>query len=273
MGKITSLFHRMLAAMPFGRKKAASDDTSETESSPGDDKVQETQDETKTLVSAKRTPALEEETDDHDATETKPGLWRRIAARIKQPFSRRNRVNVDEEPNEDTASSSALQKPSAREEIIEEGLSDAAPKKRRIPMKKLIIIGLPVLAIVLIASVATAMIIRSNIKHQEDAALEDKHQKALEAEFKKLQEKNNALLQENKKLRSSPAQPALAPDITTPDTALKTSSDAPHENPAPIPNNSKPPASIGDCAVTNKESAGESLKRCIEAYNTAVGRN
>lgn len=269
MGKITSIFRRTFSFMSFGRKKADADETSETESSPGDN-AKAIRDDDKTLVNARRTSVPEEETGDNDTAEPKSGLMRRISARIKQLFSRRSSVNVDEELSEDTPPISARKKSSAAKELIEEGQPDAVPKKRRIPMKKLIVIGLPVLTIILISAVATVMTIRSNTKHQEAAALEDKHNKTLAAEFKKLQEKNNALLEENKKLRSIPAQPAS--NTTPQDIALKTSSNAPPENPAPLPNNSKSPTSIGDCAVTNKESAGESLRRCIEAYNAASGR-
>jgi len=254
--------------MSFGRKKTGADETSETESSPGDN-AQAIQDKDTPLANANGAPVSEEETGDVDTAEAKPGFWRRITARTKRLFARRSRANADDEPNEDTPVSEK-KKPSAKEEIFEEGQSDAAPAKRRIPIKKLLFIGVPLLSIILIATVTTVLIVRSNTRHREAVALEEKHQNALAAEFKKLQDKNNALLEENKKLRSTPAHPD--PINITQETTPKPGNNAPPDTPAPTANNSKPPTSIGDCAVSNKESAGESLKRCIDAYNAATGR-
>ena len=268
MGKITSLLRRITAFVPFRRNKAGANETSETESSSGDN-PQDIQALDKTIIKSKSTSIPEKDAEVGDTAEPKPGIWRKITARIKQLFTRRNAANAADESSEETLT--PQKKRSVPEEIIEEDQSEGAPKKRRIPIKKLIIIGLPVLILILASTVASMMIIDSNTKQKKAAAIEEKHQKALQAELKKLQEKNHALLEENKKLLSAPAQPAPSIDITQ-NAPPTTHNEAPVAASTPALNNSKPATSIGDCAVTNKESAGESLKRCIEAYNAASSR-
>lgn len=268
MGKLTSILRRTFSFMSFGRKKPDTDETAATDSAP-DDASQATPDPDTTLVTAQTPPDPEAQTAEDDALEVKPSLWHRITTPIRQLFIRRNNANMDGEPNPGDALSSAQNKAFAAEQAAQDELSETPPKKRRIPLKKLLFIALPVLMIILIASVASVMLIRSNTRQQEAITLENKHKKTLEAEFKKLQEKNSALLEENKKLRSIPAPPpAAAMQEATSGTISKV---APETLP-PDSNGSKPSPTTGDCAVTNKGSAGESLKRCIDAYNAASGR-
>ncbi len=310
MGKISAIFRRTFSFLSFRRKKTDTDSPVETDSLPatkkpapdidatlvnaqrppaaeknsGDTEPAETKPGiwkritarakqlfTKRSATPVETDATEiplknmkqsspEDNHDNETNELKPGLLHRVSTRLTQLFSKRKKPASDDTDAPLTADMTA-----ASGDHSGDDLPDTTPKRRRIPIKKLLILVLPVLAIILIIGVVTVMMIRSNTKQKEVAALEEKHKKSVEDELKKLKDKNNALLEENKKLRVTPAP------VTPSGAAPVTSQNTPAENPAPTQGKSKAPISIGDCAVTSKESAGESLKRCIEAYNAASG--
>lgn len=128
--------------------------------------------------------------------------------------------------------------------------------------RKPVWIGLAALAI---GSVAlTAVLALSSISQQgeQSAAGQVKSPggqgKTLETKYQEMLEKNKKLEEENRKLLA-----ARQHEVATASSTATGSATAP---------DTRSKGGDMDCSITNKESAAETLKRCIEEYNATSGR-
>ncbi len=191
--------------------------------------------------------------------EPKPGLVARLAARLT--VWRRTTQTSSEAADSDGAPPAA---PDAAPDAVPDGQEESArpslvKRIAAILLKKSV--WMPVAAILLIAvSTVTSITVMRAQQAGRDKALH-----SLQAEKQELE-------QENQKLRT---QGTIIPAPIAHAAANPSQPDQNHPDPAfDLSSKPQPPARVtggNDCIVSDKKNAGESLKRCIEAFNRVAG--
>ena len=201
--------------------------------------------------------------------EFRPSFTQRMVMRLKRVIARVRKTAdraESESPNEGRPQQTAEEKKRTRVAPVTDNedheSEEAKPSALRRLLGKPALIAMLVLGIGLASAITYIIMGNAARKHQQEAALAlEKRNKALESEYKKLKEKAKALQAENKKLHP-PAHHPAGSALNNPATgATASTSDQGNAGEAL------------DCTiVSNKATAGDMLKRCIESYNAASGR-
>lgn len=194
-------------------------------------------------------PALTPEEEFSEATEeAKPGFFTKLTRLFRRTPAETNPTAEEAFPAHE-AEEVAETEPAEEEEAVE-----ARPS----PYKKILLIAL-LLLLVLGVGIGSAIFTFKSLQATKEAEYR-KQEEALvrqQEALKQQQEEMAALKAQNEKLTHEAEAAKTAPPESTTDSAK-----------------TKPTPEAGDvdCAVVGKENAGETIKRCIEAYNRATGR-
>ena len=195
-----------------------------------------------------------------------PSFMQRMIMRFKKVIARTRKSDKQaegESSGDNRSQQTAEEEKRTRAAPVADGedpeSEEAKPSALRRLLGKPALIAMLVLGIGLASAITYIIMGNAAKKHQEEAALAmEKRNKALESEYKKLKEKAKALQAENKKLQP-PTHPAAGRNSATDATASTSAQGSSGE--------------ALDCTiVSNKATAGDMLKRCIDSYNAATGR-
>jgi hypothetical protein len=199
---------------------------------------------------------------DAEAGEAKPSRISTLVARLA--FWRRTAKNDADTADEAAAPDNAP--PSARSRLDAPPPDEEAPSRPPLAKRALTFlmkkkVWMPATAVLLVALTATGSISYMQAQRSsQDKALQ-------QLQMAKLQ-----LEEENKKLRAQPTMiPAPNKPNSRPEAAAKPSVDPAFDIPQSEQSLKASAAARenGDCVVTDKETVGQSLKRCIESFNQA----
>jgi hypothetical protein len=201
------------------------------------------------------------------AADGEPGPARRFAAAARL-FSRlafwRRKGEADKTADEEAETQRDILPPSPTGETAE--VPPRRPLGKRILlffMRKTVWLPTAGILLVMLGALASTLLTRGQHADQDQA-------------LRSLQAAKLQLEQENRKLRAMPPIVATAakPTAATPTTPAHEATDPAFDIGVGAGTGTSMPAEdSGDCLVTDKGKVGESLRRCIEAFNSATSGN
>lgn len=214
-------------------------------------------------------------------SDTVPQTVKQSITPAPQPIeniTKKDQIEVDSEPDQKETFFKRLLgkirnafKPDEKPEVLDSDTDsdEIPPTFKRFLNKKTIVVALIILSILIVSAIVAFVFWPSKKQHEPKAVtthekphekpqangvetLESRNKK-LEEEYQKLKDKNAALLEENKKLQNQTNLDSDKSEATSSSSVAK---------------GNKPSGNVMDCAITSKESAGKTLKDCIDAYNS-----